>query len=288
MYRSSRLSRLAEQLGAAIRAQSPDAVDPDCLRNAVNSFTYQDPITLPQGAPASQLSSEPHYFSRLFTGAFFEALGSLLASVAASPSAPTEEELASVSNDLAGILVAAIKAAPVVSNWYSQVAAAMVQAAGAVSNKYPPILKGVFVRRSILSLQSASSLTALGPSVAAFAARTPKEEQGALARAALPAAQYGLDMPLLVETPSHPRAFLATAAAADATPVEPANAVTAARAFVDDLFRRGRVDYGKVGRPEARLEHGRRLRSHRLVEEAVGVRLERVLFDCSGLAIEHA
>jgi hypothetical protein len=240
---------------------------------------------LPQGAPASQLSSEPHSFSRVFSGAFFEAPGSLLAAVAASPSAPTEQELASVSNDLAGILVAGIKAAPVVSNWYAQVAAAMVQAAGAVNSKYPPILKGVFVRRSILSLQSASSLTAFGPSIAAFAARIPKEE--ALARAALPAAQYGLDMPLLVETPSHPRAFLATAAAADATPIEPANAVTAARAFVDDLFRRVRVDYGKVGRPEARLEHGRRLRSHRLVEEAVGIRLERVLFDCSGHAIEH-
>jgi hypothetical protein len=288
LYRSSRLSRLAEQLGAAIRAHSPDAVDSDCLRNAVNSFTYQDPINLPQGAPASQLSSEPHSFSRVFTGAFFETLGSVLAAVAANPSTPTEQELASVSNDLAGILVAGVKAAPVVSNWYAQVAAAMVQAAGAVNNKYPPILKGVFVRRSILSLQSASSLTAFGPSIAAFAARSLKEEQGVLARAALPAVQYGLDMPLLVETPSHARAFLATAAAADATPIEPANAVTAARAFVDDLFRRGRVDYGKVGRPEARLEHGRRLRSHRLVEEAAGIRLERVLFDCLGLAIEHA
>ena len=30
LYHSSRLSRLAEQLGAAIRAQQPDAVDPDC------------------------------------------------------------------------------------------------------------------------------------------------------------------------------------------------------------------------------------------------------------------
>jgi hypothetical protein len=58
--RSSRLSRLAEQLGAAIRVGHPDAVDPDCLRNAANSFFYVDPQTLPPGAPASQLSSEPH------------------------------------------------------------------------------------------------------------------------------------------------------------------------------------------------------------------------------------
>src|SRR5215813_3281598 len=135
LYRNSRLSRLAEQLGTAIRAQYPDAVDPDCLRNAVNSFTYHDPITLPQMAPAVQLSSEPHSFSRVFTGAFFESLGGLLTAAAANPATPTEQELASVSNELAGILVAGVKAAPVVSNWYAQVAAAMVQAAGAVNQK---------------------------------------------------------------------------------------------------------------------------------------------------------
>lgn len=285
LYRSSRLSRLAEQLGAAIRAQAPDAVDPDCLRNAVNSFTYQDPIQLPQGAPASQLSSEPHSFSRVFTGAFFESLGSLLAATAADPTTPTEQELASVANDLAGILVAGIKASPVVSNWYAQVAAAMVNAANPVNPAYPPILKGVFVRRSILSLQSATSLASFKPSLAAFAAVAQKDMEP-LARAALSASQYGLDKPLLVETASHARPFLATAAAGDASPIEPASAMTAARAFVDDLFRRGRVDYAKVGRPEARLEHGRGLRSHRLVEEASGIRLERVLFDCGCVTID--
>src|SRR5947209_2623599 len=88
LYRSSRLSRLAEQLGSAIRAQEPDAVDPDCLRNAVNSFTYDDPIELPQMAPASQLSSEPHSFSRVFTGAFFESLAGMLHAKAADAGSP--------------------------------------------------------------------------------------------------------------------------------------------------------------------------------------------------------
>src|SRR5713226_7786703 len=43
LNRASRLSRLAEQLGAAIGVDHPDAVDRDCLRNAVNSFFYRDP-----------------------------------------------------------------------------------------------------------------------------------------------------------------------------------------------------------------------------------------------------
>ena len=126
LYQSSRLSRLAEQLGTAIRAQHPDAVNPDCLRNAVNSFTYQDPINLPQMAPAVQLSSEPHSLSRVFTGACFEALAGMLAAKAADCSSPTEQELLAASQDMGDILVAGARQVPVVSNFYAQVAAAMV------------------------------------------------------------------------------------------------------------------------------------------------------------------
>ncbi len=282
LYRNSRLSRLAEQLGTAIRAQYPDAVDPDCLRNAVNSFTYHDPITLPQMAPASQLSSEPHSFSRVFTGAFFESLAGMLAAKAANPASPTEQELLAVSQDMGDLLVAGVRQAPVVSNFYAQVAAAMVQASASKNPAYPPILKGVFVRRSILSLHAATTVEALQQSVAAaaIAARSTTGPSTNLDTVALPAAHYGLDQPLLVETPSHPRQFFAASAAADASSVDPASSITAARAFVDDLFRRGRVDYKGIGRPEARLEHGPRLRTHELVSEGGAVRLRRLLFDC--------
>jgi hypothetical protein len=281
LYRNSRLSRLAEQLGSAIRAQHPDAVDPDCLRNAVNSFTYQDPINLPQMAPASQLSSEPHSFSRVFTGAFFEALAGMLHTKAVNPASPTEQELLAVSQEMGDILVGGARQAPVVSNFYAQVAAAMVQASGSKNPAYPPILKGVFVRRSILSLHAATTIEALHQSAAAaVAAAAPAGPTEALDTVALPAGQYGLDQPLLVETPSDPRQLFAASAAADASSIEPASSITAARAFVDDLFRRGRVDYNGVGRPEARLEHGHRLRTHELVAEAGTVRLRRRLFDC--------
>jgi hypothetical protein len=36
LSRNSRLSRLVEQLGWAIRQTAPSAVDPDCLRKAAN------------------------------------------------------------------------------------------------------------------------------------------------------------------------------------------------------------------------------------------------------------
>jgi len=248
LYRSSRLSRLAEQLGAAIRAQQPDAVDPDCLRNAVNSFTYQDPINLPPMAPARQLSSEPHSFSRVFTGAL-----------------------------LAGLLVGAVKQAPVVPNWYAQVAAGMVQAAGSVNTKYPAVIKGVFVKRSILSLHSASTVEAVPRAMTAAAIA---EQDEPLVSVTLSAQHYGLDRPLMVEAASHARRFVATAAAGDAKPIDPVSSVTAARSFVDDLFRSGHVDYGEFGSPETRIAHGRRLQTHHLVAEGGAIRLQRRLFDC--------
>ena len=285
LYRNSRLSRLAEQLGTAIRLQAPDAVDRDCLRNAVNSFAYRDPITLPQMAPASQLSSEAHSFSRVFTGTVFEIMGGLLNAKAASPGAPTQQELLTLSGEIADILIAGVTRAPVVANWYAQVAASMVTASAAVNAKYPAILKAVFVRRSILSLSSASNVQTLQTSIAPMAARAAAAKASEpLVTLALPSADYGLDKPLLVEAASQARQFAASAAATLGNgSLEPASSSTAARAFVDDLFSRGRVDYGDLGRPEARLDHGARLRSHRLVNEANGIRLERRLFDC-GLA----
>ncbi len=128
-------------------------------------------------APAAQLSSEPHSFSRVFTGAFFEALAGMLTAKAANPSSPTEQELLTVSQEMGDILVAGARQAPVVSNFYAQVAAGMVQASASKNPGYPPILKGVFVRRSILSLHAATTVEALHQSVVA-AAIAPRSATG--------------------------------------------------------------------------------------------------------------
>jgi hypothetical protein len=75
---NSRLSQLARQLGWAIRVEfDPTAVDNDCLRNASNRFFYQDPAGLPPDGPASQLTSEVHNFSRVFSGAFLDVLAGM-------------------------------------------------------------------------------------------------------------------------------------------------------------------------------------------------------------------
>jgi len=270
---NSRLSRLAEQLGDAIRARRPDAVDADCLRNAVNSFTYQDPVNLPQYAPASQISSEAHSFSRVFTGAFYDILSGMLGAKAADANAPTADELLAVSGELADILVAGIQQAPVVPTFYAQVAAAMVQASGNVNQAYPAVLKAIFVQRAILSLDSAADAQNLQASTESV----PMTES--LASLSMTSSDYGLDKPLVVEAASHSRSFVARSAAIHGNgSAEPVSSSTAAKAYVDDLFSRGRVHYGDVAKPH--LNHGKRLRSHELRAEGGAIRLHRCLFDC--------
>ena len=141
------------------------------------------------------------------------------------------------------------------------------------------------MKRSILSLQSATAVELVRKSMATLGPSSG-EEREPLGCAALSGTQYGLDRPVLIQTPSHARRFAVTAAAGNADPIEPASAITAAKAFLDDLFRGGHVDYGNFGR-ETRIEHGRRLRSHRLVAEDGSIRLKRVLLTAASAADER-
>jgi Thermolysin metallopeptidase, catalytic domain len=103
--RSNLVSRLAEALGRALHDNyGPGAVyDPTRLRDANNQFRYRPPERLPAGAPDAQLSAEPHSFSRVFTGAFYDLLVALLSR--AVRTRPPDEAL-EASRRLAGRLLA--------------------------------------------------------------------------------------------------------------------------------------------------------------------------------------
>jgi hypothetical protein len=277
LNRSSRVSRLAEQLGFAIRAHHPDAAEADCLRNAVNSFFYRDPQTLPPSAPATQLSSEPHSFSRVFTAAFLDVLAGILRVIGNPPSVAN---VVRATQDAGALLLEGVLDAPVVPDYFSQVAAHMVSAGESApfNGKYRDVLKSAFVRRGILSLQAAVTLTAT---------RTPRRSMtrslagrdARLPEATISGSAYGLSRPALrVNTAEEPKQFGVTSASLMLGPIEPRSAQNAAESYAEDLFQRGRVDAGSYLTDGAKAALAGK--SHVIVPSNGDLALKRRTFEC--------
>jgi hypothetical protein len=234
--RSSRLSRLAEQLGWAIRQSHPEMVEADSLRNASNSFFYQDPLTLPPIGPASGLSSEPHFFSRIFSGAFLNGLAGMFAAQAARDDAALEQ----VSRDAGALLIDAARATPVTVAYFSQFAAHMLTADQArFGGKYTEVLRNGFVKHGVLALSAATSAALSG--APAEPAASPAAEAPSPQRIALSGEAYGLDEQLMVHAAAAPKRFDVAGAAADTGSVPESSYEAAAAGYVEDVFRRGHV-----------------------------------------------
>jgi len=290
LARSSRLSRLAEQLGFAIRQIQPDAVDADCLRNAANSLFYQDPTTLPPSAPATMLASEPHSFSRVFSGAFLRALAGIFS--AQSKSDPAA--LLKASMDAGQLLVYGAGSAPVVPAYYSQVAAHMLEGDAAdFGGRYHDALKSAFVRHGVLSLDAAGRLGATqsgrGRQAALIGASgpVPQRTDGELPQVALPGDVFGLTQPLLVHAPAEPQRFAVAGAANDLRSVRPPTHDRAAASFAESLFKRGRIDLAGAEAADLAPTSPMAHKTHDLRSTARGLVLTRRLFDC-GLCTSHS
>jgi hypothetical protein len=276
---ASRLARLAEELGWAIRQLSPDAVARDCLRHAVHSFYYVDPSTLPPMAPAGQLSSEPHSFSRLFTGAFLRVLAGMFVLQPQQDSAA----LAQASVDAARLLAEGVRRAPVTPAFFSQVAAHMVAAdQDLFSRRYRRALLAGFVRHGILAVRSAASVgTDAGlHSARAAAAASIELTDTELASVALDGGAYALPRDLMVRSPSQPQVFRVAGGLADVGASRPPAADQAASSFVEDLFRRGRVDVRDLDAESAPLISPIGLKTHAVRPSDGVLVLERLTFDC--------
>jgi hypothetical protein len=249
---NSRVSRLAEQLGWAIRQIQPSAVDSDSLRNAVNSFFYKDPDTLPPNGPATTLSTEPHSFSRVFTAGFLEAVAGMLFAVTQTPS---PADVLKVTKDAGRLLLDAIADAPIVPEYFSQIAAHMIEADS--GGTYQAAIKSAFTRRGILSLEAAMVASRPGAAVGArrgiasmVGVETEKEAPAPVPQIPLDAGRYGLaDFgSIVVDSPGQTkRIAVRSASFAAVGPQTPPSHETAAHSFVEDLFQRGRVSIDDMG-----------------------------------------
>jgi hypothetical protein len=281
LSRSSSLSRLAEQLGFAIRKIAPTSVESDCLRNAANSFFYRDPSTLPPSAPASGLSSEPHSFSRIFTGAFLDVLAGLL-NTAAADGTPTETQLLEISEKAAGYLVKAIRSARIVPAYYSQIAAAMVDAADPSDKN---AVAGGFVHHGVLSLAAAANAVARREARTTIAPKARKMTNE-LDKVAVQCADYGFPAEtILINGASEVGdRYEAAGAGFAAGALPPAESEKAAQDFLEDLLQLGRVEFGKeklaVAAFASPFAQPHKRKTHKLVQDGQALRLVRLGFDC--------
>ncbi|MFI1970480.1 hypothetical protein [Streptomyces cinnamoneus] len=278
LARSSRVSRLADQLAWAIRQVAPTAVEPDCLRNAANNFFYRDPVTLPSRAPAAELASEPHSFARVFSGAFLRALAGIFRQQQnRDPGGLAEAVVIS-----ARLLAAAVLAAPVVPGYFAQVAAHMVAADQELfGGEHGPALRSAFVATGILSTSGAVAVTpeTVAPHAAAMVG-TVHDGDDTLTSITIPGERYGLTEAFSVRAPAHTPRFAVTSAAADIGGVQPAGAEQAAAAFVEDLFRLGRVQVPEEHLTAAAVAvDGPTTKTHTLTRsDAGGLALTRLCF----------
>jgi hypothetical protein len=312
---NSRLSRLAEQLGWGIRQLSPTAVDRDSLRNAANRFFYRRIDLLPPSAPSNLLSSEVHSFSRVFTGAFLDALARMFSATGV----PNEANLLAVSRDLGQLIVDAVRAAPITTGYFSQVAAAMLQADQArFGGRNRAALNGAFLERGILSVNSAMAMANApvpraasqggagmaaddqfssvlqsenaapgSPTVYAYGADDPIADDGFRLgygeTPELPSMQISIGKGLTIDVhaPVQPQRFEVASAMVGSDSEGSLSADTAARLFVEGLIQRREIDLGpamaEIGETGTKVSGGA---THSLVTEGRRQILKRNHFDC--------
>jgi hypothetical protein len=301
---NSRLSQLARQLGWAIRTKfGPASVDRDCLRNTCNSFFYQDPSTLPPSASASQLSSEPHSFSRVFSGAFLDVLAGMFEIGPAAGAGDDIEKLRLVSIDAGTLLIAGVRLAPVDPGFYSQVAAGMIHADETLtSGRYRTALSSSFVQRGIFSPAAAVSFTNdLKSHAAGYSEMAAVEDAGHLRiegdnegfrktfgdLPALPARPLttAFGSTFYVHMAAEPRRFAVMPAAVTGGFQKLASAEDEARSFVEDLIQLDRISHdGAKGMIPLELAAPGKAapgdRTHYFVKKGARITLKRHHFDC--------
>lgn len=127
LSRPNLAAAMGEQLGRALNHQSGhNLTGGDYTRNAIHNLVWQDPVSLPDSAPADQLSSEHHSFSRVFTGAFYDLLTGICQQKQGEGQDP-RAALASTAREGVAMLARMLAASPEGDFTFKDMAAALLQ-----------------------------------------------------------------------------------------------------------------------------------------------------------------
>ncbi len=152
LSKSNNLSRVAEELGTALYNVSGGANGSVAgyLRDAVNYFNYIPPEKLPRKSRVDELSAEPHNFSRVFSGAWYDFLVGVFNYERADGKSGMDALV--IARDVAAkYLLEAARIAPATPRFYNAVAQAMVACDRSNGERYKNQLSATFGRRKIIT-----------------------------------------------------------------------------------------------------------------------------------------
>ncbi len=150
LRQNNTISKLAEEMGTAIYNMTGGRMGhtSGMLRNAFNGFRYVEPERLPKNGKDNQLTGEPHNFSRVFTGAWYDILCGIYEDM--KKSLPERDALIAARDTLARYTFGALPYAPATIRFYDAMARAMLVVDKANNYKYNQMMNDVFIARGIL------------------------------------------------------------------------------------------------------------------------------------------
>ena len=148
------LEAVSEDVADGIRREDGPQHPQSLPRRALNALRWEIPINLPPSGPPSVLAAEPHSFSRVFTGCFYDSLCNIFAE---QPS-QDEQGLLAAARIAGELLVTATANAPEVARFFQAVGRAMILADEATSGgQYHRAIRDAFTAHEV-ALGSAGML----------------------------------------------------------------------------------------------------------------------------------
>ena len=143
LWQSNVVSQCAWGMGTAMFKT------PRPMRDAYNHFVYADPQTLPSSGPDDKLCREPHNFSRVWTGTFYE----MLLTIAGKLVDQGWDWISALKNSrdiCARYLMAGIPIAPSTPKFFDAIASAILAVDSSEGSPYQAELTQVFANRNVL------------------------------------------------------------------------------------------------------------------------------------------
>lgn len=150
LRKSNLISQIAEEMGNILHASGSGGCKPSYLRNALNNLKYKRPEELPRHVGDESLSQEPHNFSRIFVGAWYDCMVGIYEYEKSKTTPNNALKLAR--NAMGKITFKAATITPANPKFFCAMAKSMFNVANAIfGNTYSSILRKVFFERNLFS-----------------------------------------------------------------------------------------------------------------------------------------